>query len=144
MEIWHAPLDLATLNAASEGTAMRHLGIAFTAFGPDWIEATMPVDHRTMQPFKLLHGGASVLLAETLGSMAANACLDARRQVSVGQEINANHVRGVRGGQVTGRATPIHRGRSSQVWEIRIVDDDGKLCCISRITMAVIDAPGAR
>ena len=74
MEIWHAPLDLATLNAASEGTAMRHLGIVFTAFGPDWIEASMPVDHRTMQPFKLLHGGASVLLAETLGSMAANAC----------------------------------------------------------------------
>ncbi|MGK5080817.1 hotdog fold thioesterase [Janthinobacterium sp. HLX7-2] len=143
MEIWHAPLDLATLNAASEGTAMRHLGIEFTAFGADWIEARMPVDHRTMQPFRLLHGGASVLLAETLGSMAANACLDNRRQVSVGQEINANHLRGVRGGHVTGRTTPIHRGRSSQVWEIRIVDDEGKLCCISRITMAVIDAPGA-
>jgi len=142
MEIWHAPLDLAILNAASEGTAMRHLGIEFTAFGPDWIEATMPVDHRTMQPFKLLHGGASVLLAETLGSMAANACLDSSRHVSVGQEINANHLRGVRGGYVTGRATPIHRGRTSQVWEIRITGDDGKLCCISRITMAVIDAPG--
>lgn len=142
MEIWHAPLDLAALNAASEGTAMRHLGIAFTAFGPDWIEATMPVDHRTMQPFQLLHGGASVLLAETLGSMAANACLDSSRHVSVGQEINANHVRGVRGGLVTGRATPLHRGRTSQVWEIRIVDEQGKLCCISRITMAVIDAPG--
>ena len=83
------------------------------------------------------------MLAETLGSMAANACLDSRRHVSVGQEINANHLRSVRGGHVTGRATPIHRGRGSQVWEIRIVDEQGKLCCISRITMAVIDAPGA-
>ena len=141
MEIWHAPLDLAILNAASEGTAMRHLGIEFSAFGPDWIEATMPVDHRTMQPFKLLHGGASVLLAETLGSMAANACLDSSKQVSVGQEINANHVRAVVEGWVYGVARPAHLGRNTHVWEVRITNEDGKLVCISRVTMAVLATP---
>ena len=122
----HSPLD-------------DRLGVVITELSAERVVGSMPVDGN-QQPFGLLHGGASVALAETLGSMAANACLDHRRHVSVGQEINANHVRGVRGGHVTGRATPIHRGRSSQVWEIRIVDDGGKLCCISRITMAVIDA----
>ena len=140
MEIWHAPLDLATLNAASEGTAMRHLGIVFTAFGPDWIEASMPVDHRTMQPFKLLHGGASVLLAETLGSMAGNLCVDNAREMVVGLEINANHLRAAREGIVTGTARALHVGRSTQVWEIRIENEAGKPVCISRLTLAVVPA----
>lgn len=139
MQIWHAPIDLVKLSAAHADTAVAHLGIEFVDFGPDWLSGRMPVDHRTVQPFKLLHGGASVLLAETLGSCASNLTLDGSKQYCVGQEINANHLRSVRQGFVTGRATPIHRGRTSQVWEIRIVDETGVLTCISRITMAVLN-----
>ncbi|GAA4027430.1 hotdog fold thioesterase [Actimicrobium antarcticum] len=139
MTIWHTPIDLIALKAAHADTAISHLGIEITEFGDDFLIGRMPVDHRTVQPFKLLHGGASVLLAETLGSCACVLTLDASKQFCVGQEINANHLRAVRSGFVTGRATPIHRGRSSQVWEIRISDDTGKLVCISRITMAVLD-----
>ncbi len=139
MDIWHAPLDLVQLNAMSAGTAVAHLGIEFTDFGPDWLAGRMPVDHRTIQPFRLLHGGASVLLAETLGSCAGNLCVDAARQYCIGQEINANHLRAARLGYVTGRTSPIHRGRTSQVWEIRITDEDERLICISRLTMAVLD-----
>lgn len=139
MDIWHSPIDLIKINQWSAGTAVEHLGIEFIAFGPDWLAASMPVDRRTIQPFGLLHGGASVLLAETLGSVGANLCVDPQKRYCNGQEINANHLRAVRQGQVTGRASPIHLGRTSQVWEIRISDEDDRLCCISRLTMAVLD-----
>jgi uncharacterized protein (TIGR00369 family) len=141
MNIWHSysSIDLIQLNELSAGTVVEHLGIEFTGFGPDWLSGRMPVDHRTIQPFRLLHGGASVLLAETLGSCASNLCVDNTMQYCVGQEINANHLRAVRQGHVTGRASPIHLGRTTHVWEIRINDDDDRLICISRLTMAVLD-----
>lgn len=128
---------VADLNALSAGTAMEPLGIAFTEIGPDFVRATMPVDARTRQPYGLLHGGASVLLAETLGSTAGGLCVEDDQGV-VGIEINANHLRGVREGVVTGTARPLHVGRNTQVWEIRIEDARGRLACISRLTLAVI------
>jgi uncharacterized protein (TIGR00369 family) len=132
---------VAELNALSEGTAMRPLGIEFTEIGPDYVRATMPVDARTRQPYGLLHGGASVLLAETLGSTAGGLCTGPDQGV-VGIEINANHLAGVREGIVTGTARPLHIGRSTQVWEIRIEDGRGRLACVSRLTLAVVDRPG--
>jgi len=144
MEVWHLPIDLIELNKRSAATAVAHLGIEFIDFGADWLSGRMPVDARTIQPFGLLHGGASVLLAETLGSCAGNLCLDPARHYCIGQEINANHLRAVRQGWVTGRASAMHRGRTSQVWDVRISDDDGKLVCISRLTLAVLDHRQAR
>ena len=136
--IRHRP-DLATLNARSAGSAVAHLGIVFTELGEDFLRGTMPVDERTRQPYGLLHGGASVLLAETLGSMAANLCVeDPATQQAVGLEINANHLRAAKSGLVTGTARPLHLGRSTQVWEIRIEDDGGRLVCVSRLTMSVV------
>lgn len=129
-----------TLNALSAGTAMEPLGIEFTELGPDFLRASMPVDARTRQPYGLLHGGASVLLAETLGSTAGNLCVPPDR-VCVGIEINANHLRGVREGVVTGTARPLHVGGRTQVWEIRIEDDRARLVCISRLTLAVVERP---
>ena len=133
--------SLEALNAMSHGTAMEPLGIVFTEIGPDFLRATMPVDARTHQPYGLLHGGASVLLAETLGSTAGMLSVDEGQGV-VGIEINANHLRGVREGLVTGTVRALHAGRSTQVWEIRIEDPAGKLVCISRLTVAVIALPG--
>ncbi|MFL6591890.1 MAG: hotdog fold thioesterase [Luteimonas sp.] len=130
-------ITLDELNALSHDTAMVPLGIAFTAIGPDWLRGTMPVDARTRQPYGLLHGGASVLLAETLGSTAGGLCVGDDEGV-VGIEINANHLAGVREGTVTGTARPLHVGRSTQVWEIRIEDAHGQLACISRLTLAVV------
>lgn len=121
---------------------METLGIHFTAFGDDWLRGTMPVDHRTQQPFGLLHGGASVVLAETLGSSAALLTLDVEKELAVGLDINANHIRGVRSGIVTGTAKAVHLGRTTQVWEIRIEEESGKLVCLSRLTMAVIPSTG--
>jgi uncharacterized protein (TIGR00369 family) len=114
------------------------LGIRFTDIGDDYLRGTMPVDPRTKQPFGLLHGGASVALAETLGSLAGTMCIDAKNEMAVGLDINANHVRAVTGGIVTGTARPLHVGRNTQVWEIRIENEDGKLVCISRLTLAVV------
>ena len=131
---------LEALNALSRGTAMEPLGIAFTELGPDYLRGTMPVDARTHQPYGLLHGGASVLLAETLGSTAGGLCVEEGQGV-VGIEINANHLAGVRDGLVTGTARPLHVGRSTQVWEIRIEDGRGRLACVSRLTLAVIALP---
>ncbi|TZF82874.1 hotdog fold thioesterase [Cognatilysobacter lacus] len=128
---------LADLNALSAGTAMVPLGIVFTERGPDFLRGTMPVDERTRQPYGLLHGGASVLLAETLGSTAGNLCVPEDR-ICVGIEINANHLRGVRDGVVTGTARPLHLGASTHVWEIRIEDARGRLACVSRLTLAVV------
>ena len=129
--------SLEALNALSAGTAMEPLGIVFTELGPDYLRATMPVDARTLQPYGLLHGGASVLLAETLGSTAGMLCV-AEGELAVGIEINANHLDAVRSGTVTGTARPLKIGRRTQVWEIRIEDDAGRLACISRLTLAVI------
>ncbi len=140
MSIWHQRPDLETINGWSANTLMQALGIRMTAVGEDWLTGTMPVDTRTHQPYGLLHGGASVALAETLGSTAAMLTLDPERFLTVGLDINANHLRGVRDGIVTGTARPLHIGRSTQVWEIRIVDAADALVCISRLTMAVIAA----
>ena len=133
------PSSLEALNALSAGTAMEPLGIEFTELGPDFLCATMPVDRRTHQPYGLLHGGASVLLAETLGSTAAMLCA-AEGARCVGIEINANHLRAVREGIVTGTARPLHVGRQTQVWDIRIEDAARRLVCVSRLTVAVLAA----
>ncbi len=133
-------VSVQVLNTLSRNTLIEHLGIVFTAAGEDWISATMPVDERTRQPYGILHGGASVVLAETLGSSAGNLCVDTTREVCVGLEINANHIRAVRAGTVTGTARAVHVGRSTQVWDIRIEDAAGKLVCTSRLTLAVVPA----
>jgi 1,4-dihydroxy-2-naphthoyl-CoA hydrolase len=138
MSIWFTSPDIDEMNRAMQNTACSNLGIEVTEVGGDFVKGTMPADHRTFQPIGLVHGGANVLFAETLGSMAANLCLDNSKEYAVGQEINANHLRGVRSGELTGVASIVHQGRTSQVWEIRIFDDSGKLSCISRLTMAVI------
>ncbi len=135
--MFRADVSVGQLNALSRNTAMEPLGIVFTEIGPDFLRATMPVDARTHQPYGLLHGGASVLLAETLGSSAGGLCAPEGHGV-VGIEINANHLRGVRSGTVTGTARPLHVGRSTQVWEIRIEDAAGRLVCISRLTLALV------
>jgi 1,4-dihydroxy-2-naphthoyl-CoA hydrolase len=138
MSIWRSTPTLDALNATSAGTMMRPLDIVFTELGEDFIRGTMPVDERTRQPFGILHGGASVTLAETLGSMGAHLCIDSERLRCVGQEINANHLRSVRSGRVTGTARPVHIGGRSQVWNIEIVNEAGKLVCVARLTMAVL------
>ena len=140
MSLWKQPADLARLNGWSANTMMEALGIRITAVGDDWLSGSMPVDSRTHQPYGLLHGGASVALAETLGSTAAMLTLDPEKELAVGLDINANHIRGVRSGTVTGTAKALHIGRTTQVWEIRIENEEGALVCISRITMAVIPA----
>lgn len=134
-----AGVSVEQLNQMSANSMVGHLGIRFTEIGEDFISATMPVDSRTHQPLGLLHGGASVALAETLGSMAATMCVDHKTQYCVGLEINANHIKSVREGIVTGTTKPIHVGKKTQVWEIRITNEQFELICISRITMAVID-----
>jgi len=127
------------LNKMSKNNMAEHLGILFTEVGEDFISATLPVDNRTHQPFGLLHGGASVVLAETLGSVAAFLCVDREKQYCVGLEINANHIKSAREGIVTGTTRPIHIGKKTQVWEIKIVNPQNELVSISRITIAVID-----
>jgi 1,4-dihydroxy-2-naphthoyl-CoA hydrolase len=132
-------ITLEQLNQLNKGNMGEHLGIEATEIGSDFICARMPVDHRTKQPFGLLHGGASVVLAETLGSFAASCSVDMEKFQCVGLEINANHIRSVRDGYVYGRATALHVGRQTQVWEIRITNETGQLVCISRITIAVLE-----
>ena len=134
--------SLEALNAMSRGTAMEPLDIVFTELGDDFLRATMPVDTRTRQPYGLLHGGASALLAETVGSSAGMLCVGEDEGV-VGIEINANHLRGVREGRVTATARPLHLGRQTQVWDIRIEDERARLVCVSRLTLAVIARPQA-
>jgi 1,4-dihydroxy-2-naphthoyl-CoA hydrolase len=138
MTIWKSPRSVEELNSGGEGTLIGHLDIRFTEIGDDFIRATMPVDSRTRQPYGLLHGGASVALAETLGSTGATMCVDAKEYLCVGQEINANHVRAARTGLVTGTARPVHLGGRTQVWIIDIRDDAGNLVCTSRLTIAII------
>jgi 1,4-dihydroxy-2-naphthoyl-CoA hydrolase len=136
MTIWNKLLTLEELQTACESTLVEHLGIEFSTIGADFLEARMPVDERTMQPAGLLHGGASAALAETLGGAGAYLCLEAGR-TCVGLEINANHVRPAHRGWVIGRATPLHRGRTTQVWNIMIRDEQNNLVCVSRLTVAV-------
>ena len=138
MTAWRSLLSVEELNAGRGGTLIEHLGIEFTEIGGDFIRGTMPVDGRTRQPYGLLHGGASVALAETLGSTGAVMCIDPKDYQCVGQEINANHVRAARAGLVTGTARPVHLGGRTQVWAIDLVNEAGKLVCTSRLTVAVI------
>lgn len=134
--------SLEQLNAQRDGSLVEHLGITITELGEDYIRGTMPVDARTRQPFGLLHGGASVALAETLGSIGGNLFLDNSVAMAVGLEISANHVRSVTEGFVTGTARPLHVGRNTQVWDIRIENEAGQLTCVSRLTLAVVPRPG--
>ncbi len=139
--IWFHRPTLAELNVAKD-SMVDHLGIEIIEVGDDYLKARMPVDRRTVQPMtKVLHGGASVALAETLGSTGAFLCVDSSKYYVAGLEINANHVRAVREGWVTAIARPLHRGRTTQLWEIRITDAADKLVCISRLTMAVVEIP---
>ena len=140
MAIWKQSIDLDRVNAWNRNTLVELLDMRVTEIGEDHVRGTMPVDARTRQPFGLLHGGASVTLAETLGSVASNCCIDSPRFYSVGQEINANHLRSARNGKVTGTARPVHLGSRSHVWDIRIEDDQGRLTCVSRLTMSVIES----
>ncbi len=138
MRIFKTTATLESLNQWTKNTLAGYLGMEFTAIGDNFLEARMPVDDRTRQPLGLLHGGASVALAETLGSVAATLCVDENR-FCVGLEINANHIKGIRDGFVTGRTVPVHIGKQTQVWEIRITNDLNELICISRITMAILE-----
>ncbi len=139
MSIFQQGVTLQQANKMCENTLVSHLGIEFTAIGEDFIEAKMPVDHHTHQPMGLLHGGASVALAETLGSVGSAFCLDSSKQYCVGLEINANHLKSARSGYVFGTARPIHLGKKTQVWEIKITNEQQEMICISRITMAILD-----
>jgi 1,4-dihydroxy-2-naphthoyl-CoA hydrolase len=137
--IWQARPDLDALNALHAGTAVSALGIALTEVGDDYLRGAMVVDARTRQPFGLLHGGAAALLAETVASAAANHCVDPTRFTCVGLEINCNHLRGVRDGTVTATARPLHVGRRTQVWEIRVEDETGRLVNVARLTASVVE-----
>ncbi|HCH49661.1 MAG TPA: esterase [Proteus sp.] len=135
--IWKREVTLEQLNQIGQNNMMSHLGIELTYLGDDYLEGTMPVDHRTKQPLGLLHGGASVVLAESLGSVAGYLCTQGEQKI-VGLEINANHIRSAREGKVRGVCKPIHLGRSHQVWSIEIFDDENRQVCISRLTTSVI------
>lgn len=137
-------VGLSKLNEMAKGTMIEHIGIEITELGEEHITARMPVDNRTRQPYGLLHGGASVALAESLGSFAGALLVDPEKEGVVGVEINANHIRSVREGFVYGTVRPLHVGGATQVWDIRIVDERGKLVCISRLTVAVIRRDGEK
>ncbi|MES2509181.1 MAG: hotdog fold thioesterase [Pseudomonadota bacterium] len=137
MSIWKKPISVEALTATAVDTAVSHLGIEFLEVGDDFIKARLPVDHRTVQPYRLLHGGVSVVLAETLGSCGAAFAAPEGHRV-VGLDINANHLKSASSGWVTGITRPVHIGRTTQVWAIEITNEAGELVCISRITMAVL------
>ena len=136
--IWQKNFTLENLNQLCSNSAVSHLGIEISAFCEDWIEATMPVDHRTMQPFGLLHGGISVALAETIGSLAGYLAIE-ENKIAVGLDINAHHLRSVKQGIVTAKATPISLNRNIHVWQIDIRDEQDKLCCVSRLTLSILN-----
>ncbi|MFF7708390.1 hotdog fold thioesterase [Pseudomonas sp. NPDC007930] len=138
MSLWHDTPDIDAMNAKQRNSIGEVLGIRFEAFDEHSLTASMPVDARTHQPYGLLHGGASVVLAESVGSSASYQCIDTSRFYCVGIEVNANHLRAVRTGRVTATARPVHIGRSTHVWDIRLTDDSGKPSCISRLTVAVV------
>jgi 1,4-dihydroxy-2-naphthoyl-CoA hydrolase len=141
MSIWRTQTSVEQLQALSRNTLVDTIGIRVTEIGPDYVRATMPVSPTTHQPTGVLHGGASVALAETVGSLAANMCVDEALYVCLGQEINANHVRPVSSGTVTATARPHHIGKRSHVWGIEIRNEQDKLVCVSRLTLAVVDRP---
>jgi 1,4-dihydroxy-2-naphthoyl-CoA hydrolase len=137
--IWFTEATPEQINQLAPGTMVERIGIEFTEVGDDFLKARMPVDDRTVQPARLLHGGASVVLAETLGSVAANLCIDPARKTAVGLEINANHVRAVRDGVVAGTARALHLGATTHIWQIMISDARERLVCVARLTMAILD-----
>ena len=139
MAIWHHhSIELAELQAFGVDTMAGHLGIEFTEIGENYLKARMPVDARTRQPYGVLHGGASAALAETLGSVGSACVINQEEFICVGLEINANHIRSAREGHVYGTATSLHLGRTTHVWDIRILDDQDKLVCVSRLTVAIL------
>lgn len=138
MKIWKEKLDLEIAAKRSQNTMVEHLSIEFTEVGENYLKARMPVDHRTHQPLGIMHGGASCVLAETIGSIAANFCVDATQFYCVGLSIDTSHIRSVRSGYVTGTAKPYHLGRSTQVWNIEIVNEQNQLISVTRLTMAVL------
>lgn len=142
--IWITPLTLEEVNQRCKNSLSDHLGILFTEIGKDFLTATMPVDQRTMQPMGIMHGGASAALAETVGSAAANYCIDQNVSVCVGLDLNINHIRPVKSGYVKGIAKPFHLGKTTQVWEIRIVNEVGNLISVSRLTMAILSKESLR
>ncbi|MDY7564394.1 hotdog fold thioesterase [Pseudomonas sp. RTC3] len=147
MSVWLKTPDIDQLNALQKNTIGEVLDIRFEAFDESSLTASMVIDHRTHQPYGLLHGGASVVLAETVGSMASYLCIDPGKFFCVGLEVNANHLRGLRNGRVTAVARPVHIGRTTHVWDIRLTSDEGKVSCVSRLTMAVVpvgEQPPAR
>lgn len=137
--IWVTKTTVEQINSWAHNSLLSHLGIVFTEMTDDSLTATMPVDHRTKQPLGILHGGASCVLAETVGNAAANYCVDVNNKTCVGLEINVNHIRAVQSGIVTGIAKPLHIGRTTQVWEIRIYNEGKQLTAVSRLTVAVLD-----
>ena len=142
--IWKKELDVESLNEMEEDAMPGHLGIEITEVGSDYLCGSMPVNRFTKQPFGILHGGASVVLAETLGSIAGYFCLSDPEKICVGLDINSNHIRPVSAGYVTGKATPFHLGRTTQVWHIEIRDEEGKLVNVSRLTLAVVQNPSKK
>lgn len=139
MPLWKITPSLDEINNTSKGTLSEHMGIVFTEIGADYLVATMPVRATNKQPYGLLHGGASCVLAETLGSVASNLCLDNSKEYAVGQVIEANHLRPATSGNVTATVRPIHIGRTSHLWEITLIDESGKLTCHSKLTTRVVD-----
>ncbi|HEX8592090.1 MAG TPA: hotdog fold thioesterase [Pseudomonas sp.] len=138
MSLWRETPNIEQLNALNKNTILEWLDIRFESFTDDSLTASMVVDHRTHQPYGLLHGGASVVLAESVGSTASYLCIDTSKYFCVGLEVNANHLRGLRSGRVTAVARPVHMGRTTHVWDIRLTSDEGKTSCISRLTIAVV------
>lgn len=140
MNIWFKKdISLDQFNYWGKNTLGDYIGIKFVEIGDNFLKATMPVDHRTQQPYGLLHGGANAVLAETLGSVGSALIIDTNKNICVGLEINANHIHGVKSGWVTGIATPIHIGTSTHVWDIKIYDENEKLICVSRLTVAILN-----
>ena len=139
--IWHQPLTLEALQQRGKNTLIEYIGIEFIEIGENFLVARMAVDHRTIQPAGIMHGGSSCVLAETIGSTAANCCVDSTQFYCVGLDINTNHIKSIREGYVIGTAKPFHLGRSTQVWGIEIVNEQNQLISVNRLTMAVIKKP---
>lgn len=139
MSIWKTPITIQEITDIRKQTMVDYLGIEFTEIGDNFLKGRMPVDHRTKQPMGIMHGGASCVLAETLGSIAGCHCIDFSKQVCVGLAMNTNHISMAKDGYVYGTARPVHLGRSTQVWEIDIINEQGKLVSVNRLTLAVID-----
>jgi len=139
MRIWYADITLPAIAARSKNTMIELLGIEFTDIGDDYLTARMPVDARTKQPIGIMHGGASCVLAETVGSTAANFCVDIEKSYCVGLDINTNHIRSIREGYVSALAKPFHLGRTTQVWGIEITNEKQQLISVNRLTMAVLN-----